>query len=56
VIARKAEKTFEKGGEYLADELDKQSAEKDRKHRDKLKTKVHEIAPAMRKAIRKGNL
>lgn len=48
-----SERTFEKGGDWLADQLDEQSADKDRKHRAKLKEKVHEIAPALKKAIKK---
>ncbi len=40
----------------LADQLDKQSAEKDRKHREGFKKKIHDIAPAMKKALKEGNL
>lgn len=50
---QRAEKIWEKGGDYLADKLDEQDAEKDARHRQKLKDKVHEIAPDMKKAIRK---
>lgn len=43
-------------GEKRADKFDQQDADKDRKHQDKFKQKIHEIAPAMKKAIKKGNL
>lgn len=52
----RAEKVWEKGGDWLADHLDDQSKEKDRKHHQKLKNTVHDIAPAMKQAIRKENL
>lgn len=43
-------------GEKRADKFDAQDAEKDHKHREKLHDRVHEIAPAMKKALKKGNL
>lgn len=43
-------------GEQLADRLDEQSKEKDRKHNENFKKKIHEIAPAMKRALRTGNL
>lgn len=43
-------------GEKRADKFEAQDAEKDRKHQEKFKQKIHEIAPAMKKALKKGNL
>lgn len=43
-------------GEKRADKFDALDAEKDRKHREKFKQKIHDIAPAMKKAIREGNM
>lgn len=43
-------------GESRADKFDAQDFDKDQKHRDKLKKKVHEIAPGMKKAIRERKL
>ena len=39
--------------EKFADSIDEASAEKDRKHREKFRQKIHDIAPAMQKAIQK---
>lgn len=51
-VVKRAPSIWEQG-EKRADKFDELDAEKDRKHRAKLKEKVHEIAPAMKKAIRK---
>lgn len=56
ITASRAQVAFEKGGDWLADQFDKQSAEKDRKHNEKFKERIHSIAPAMKKALKKGNL
>jgi hypothetical protein len=56
VIATRAQTSFKKGGDWLADRFDDQSAEKDRKHQEKFKQKIHTIAPAMKKALKSGNL
>ena len=40
----------------MADEFDKQSAEKDRKHQEKFRERIHAIAPAMKKAIKSGDM
>lgn len=56
VVVRRAEITFAHGGEALADEFDKQSIEKDRKHQEKFHERIHAIAPAMKKAIKEKNL
>lgn len=56
VIVNKAQKTWDEGGDVLADRLDAQSAEKDEKHQAAFKQKIHTIAKPMKKAIRSGNL
>lgn len=56
VTVKRAEITFAHGGNALADEFDKQSAEKDRKHNEKFKQRIHDIAPAMKKALKESNL
>lgn len=43
-------------GEGRADKFEEQDKEKDRKHRQKLKDKVHEIAPTMAQALRERKL
>lgn len=43
-------------GEKRADKFDEQDAEKDRKHKEKFHDKIHKIAPAMKKALKEGNL
>ena len=55
-IVSRAQTSFKKGGDWLANEFDAQTAEKDRKHQEKFKERIHEIAPAMKKALKKGNL
>lgn len=54
-IVRRAPEIWAKG-EKRADHFEKLDAEKDQRHKDKLKAKIHEIAPAMKKALKKGNL
>jgi hypothetical protein len=56
VTTHRAHKIWEKKTDYLADKLDEQSAEKDRKHRQKQHEMIKSIAPDMKKAIRNGNL
>jgi hypothetical protein len=56
VTAQRAKTTFKHGGEALADDLDAQSAEKDRKHKQKFHDKIHRIAPQMKKALKEGNI
>lgn len=51
-VVKRAPSIWEKG-EKRADKFDELDAKKDREHHAKLKEKVHEIAPAMKKAIRK---
>lgn len=55
-VVTRAQKSWDMGGDALADEFDKQDAEKDRKHKANFKKKIKAIAPDMKKAIRKGNL
>lgn len=55
-VVTRAQTTFTHGGDALADEFERQDAEKDRKHRANFKKKIHDIAPDMKKALRKGNL
>lgn len=43
-------------GEKRADQFDENDAKKDEKHKQKFKQKIHEIAPAMKKALKSGNL
>lgn len=43
-------------GEKRADKFDELDVDKDRKHKEKFKQKIHEIAPAMKKAIKSGNI
>lgn len=56
VTVERSHKLWEKGGDWMADRLDEQDKARDEKHRQKLKDKVHKIAPAMKKAIRENNL
>lgn len=52
---QRAEKIWDKGGDFLADKLDEQSKEKDEKHNQAFKQKIKDISPAMKKAIKKEN-
>lgn len=54
VTVQRAQKIWEKGGDWLADKFDEQDKKRDDAHRQKLKDTVHDIAPAMKKAIQKG--
>lgn len=54
VTVQRAHVAWEKGGDWLADKFDEQDKKRDEAHRQKLKDKVHEIAPAMKKAIKEG--
>lgn len=54
-VVKRAPTIWDKG-EGRADHFDQLDAERDRKHREKLRDKVHTIAPAMKKALQKGNL
>lgn len=51
-LRQRAEVVWRKGEDWLADRLDEQSAEKDRKHRQKQHDMIHDIAKPMKKAIR----
>lgn len=52
-IRQRADVVFQKGGDWLADRLDEQDAERDRKHREKQRDLIHQIAKPMKKAVRK---
>lgn len=54
-VVKRAQGIWDKG-EKRADDFDKKDADKDEKHKQKFKQKIHEIAPAMKKALKKGNL
>ena len=54
-MVQRAPAIWEKG-EKRADKFDEQDVEKDRKHKERLKGRVHQIAPAMKKALKAGNL
>lgn len=54
-VVKRAPQIWEQG-DKRADHFENLDAEKDRKHKEKLKAKIHEIAPAMKKALKKGNL
>jgi DNA polymerase III alpha subunit len=55
VIVQNGRKQWEDDptGEKMARRLDEQSAEKDRKHREAFKQKIKDIAPDMKRAVRK---
>lgn len=54
-IRSKAEKNWKNNGNDLADRLEEQDQQKDERHRQKQKDRIHAIAPAMKKAIKKEN-
>jgi hypothetical protein len=54
-VVRRAPKIWAEG-EDRANKFEALDAEKDRKHNQKFKDKIHEIAPDMKRAIREGNL
>lgn len=43
-------------GEKRADKFDEVDAKKDQAHRQRFKDRIHDIAPAMKKALKEGNL
>lgn len=43
-------------GEKRADNFDNIDAKKDQKHNQKFKERIHEVAPALKKALKAGNL
>lgn len=49
----RSQKSWKMGGDWMADRLDEQSNQKDLKHRENFKKKIHAIAPEMKKAVRK---
>jgi hypothetical protein len=54
-VRYRAQKIWDQG-EKRADHFDELDAEKDRKHQEKFHDKIHTIAPAMKKALKSGNL
>lgn len=52
VTVQRAQTSFLKGGDWLNDRFDEQSAEKDRRHRQKQRDMVHSIAKPLKKAIK----
>lgn len=56
ITVQRSHKLWEKGGDWMADRFDEQDKARDEKHRQKLKDKIHDIAPAMKKAIKEKNL
>lgn len=53
ITVKRAHNLWDKGGDWMADEFEKQDAERDRKHQEKFKERIHEVAPKLKKAIRK---
>lgn len=53
ITRQRAEIAWRKGGEWLADRLEEQDKERDQKHREKQHQMIKDIAPQMKKAIRK---
>lgn len=51
-IRQRAETTFSKGGDWLADQFDKQDAEKYQEGRQKLTKRIHGVAKPLKKAIK----
>ncbi len=56
ITVKRAHVIWDKGGDWLANELDKQSQAKDQKHQKNFRQKIKDIAPEMKKAIRKEAL
>lgn len=54
-VVKRAPKIWEQG-EKRADHFDELDAKKDQAHQQRFKDRIHDIAPAMKKALRKGNL
>lgn len=52
-VVQRAQKTWEKGGEWLADQLDAQDKAKDDAHKAKQAQRIKDIAPHLKKYIKK---
>lgn len=51
-LRRNAQAAFDKGGDWLADQMEKREAEKDAAHQAKQRARLAEIAKPLKKAIR----
>lgn len=52
-VVQRAQKTWEKGGEWLADQLDAQDKAKDDAHKAKRAQLIKDVAPSLKKYIKK---
>lgn len=53
ITVKRAHKIWEKGGDWLADRLEEQDKARDEAHRKKQRERIHAVAPALKRAIRK---
>lgn len=52
-IAQRAQKTWDKGGDWLADQLDAQDKKRDEAHKKKQQEMIKDITPQLKKFVRK---